>query len=189
MSDNDFTRQFEITSPCTENWDAMVGNDRIRFCSHCQLSVHDLSQLNTKQIRRLILKSRGRLCVRYSSVNPQPAVTPIRVLHKIGRRTSMIAASAFSASLGLANAMGASTVPRNELTAAHLQNSVSSMSPVMSYVDGGTAALYGLIFDPAGAVIPSAALTITNSENNAVVMTYSDGTGQYKFSGLQPGIY
>jgi hypothetical protein len=101
----------------------------------------------------------------------------------------MIAASAFSASLGLASAMGASTVPRNELTAANLHNSVSSMSSVLSYVDGGTAALYGVIFDPAGAVIPSATLTITNSENNVVVMAYSGGTGQYKFSGLPPGTY
>src|SRR6476660_5335876 len=118
MSDNDFTRQFEITSPCTENWDAMIGNDRVRFCSHCQLSVHDLSQLNRKQIRRLVLKSKGRLCVRYSSLSPQPAVIPVRVLYKIGRRTSMIAASAFSATLGLSSAMAASNPSGNEFNPA-----------------------------------------------------------------------
>jgi hypothetical protein len=56
-------------------------------------------------------------------------------------------------------------------------------------VDGGTAAVYGVIFDPAGAVIPSATITIINVENNVVVMTYTDGTGQYRLSGLEPGMY
>jgi len=189
MSDNDFTRQFEITSPCTENWDAMIGNDRVRFCSHCQLSVHDLSQLNKKQIRRLILKSKGRLCVRYSSLNPRPTVTPVRVLHKIGRRTSMIAASAFSATLGLSGAMAASNVSRNELNPPHLRNSISATSSTNSFVDGGTAAVYGVIFDPAGAVIPSATITIINAENNVVVMAYTDDIGQYRLTGLEPGTY
>ncbi|HEY6243502.1 MAG TPA: ankyrin repeat domain-containing protein [Pyrinomonadaceae bacterium] len=186
MSDNDFTRQFEITSPCTENWDVMIGNDRVRFCSHCQLSVHDLSQLNRKQIRRLILKSKGRLCVRYSTVNPRP--TPVRVLHKIGRRTSIIAASAFSATLGLSSAMAASSVPANKFRSTCVRNSTpaSRLKPI---VDGGTAAVYGVIFDPAGAVIPSATITIINVENNVVVMTYTDGTGQYRLSGLEPGMY
>ena len=109
MADNDFAKRFEITSPCTEDWDAMLGNDRIRFCSHCQRSVHDLSQLNRKQIRRLILKSNGRLCVRYSAVNPKPPATPARVLYKIGRRTSIIAASAFSASLSISSAIAANS--------------------------------------------------------------------------------
>jgi carboxypeptidase family protein/ankyrin repeat protein len=189
MSDNDFTRQFEITSPCTENWDAMIGNDRVRFCSHCQLFVNDLSQLNRKQIRRLILKSKGRLCVRYSSVNPRPTVTPVRVLHKIGRRTSMVAASAFSATLGLTSAMAASNVSRHEFNPAYLHNSISSTSSINSFVDGGTAAVYGVIFDPAGAVIPSATITIINVENNVVVLTYTDGTGQYRLTGLEPGTY
>jgi len=189
MSDNDFARQFEITSPCTENWDAMFGNDRIRFCSHCQRSVHDLSQLNRKQIRRLILKSKGRLCVRYSAVNPSPPVTPLKVLHKIGRRTSMIAASAFSATLGLSSAMASSGVPRNEFSRTYLHNWIAATSSINSFVDGGTAAVYGVIFDPAGAVITSATITITNTETNEVQMTYTDGTGQYKLSGLQPGTY
>ena len=189
MSDNDFAKQFEITSPCTENWDAMIGNDRIRSCSHCQLSVHDVSQLNRKQIRRLISKSNGRLCVRYSSVNPPPTVTRVRVLHKIGRRTSMIAVSAFSATLGLSNAMAASNVSRNEFNPAHLHNRISAAGSTNSFVDGGTAALYGVVFDPAGAVIPSATITIVNVENNVVVMTYTDGTGQYRLTGLEPGIY
>src|SRR5262249_54548741 len=106
----------------------------------------------------------------------------------IGRRTSKIAASAFSATLGLSSAMGSGSVPRNEFSGGFLQNSISASSSV-PYVDGGTAAVYGVIFDPAGAVIPSATITILNIENNVVVVTYTDGTGQYRLSDLEPGIY
>ena len=187
MADNDFAKRFEITSPCTEDWDAMLGNDRIRFCSHCQRSVHDLSQLNRKQIRRLILKSNGRLCVRYSAVNPKPTATPARVLYKIGRRTSMIAASAFSASLSISSAMAANSQKPDYR--AHLRDDTSVSYSAIYNATGATAALYGIVFDPAGAVIPSATITITNVENREVLVAYTDGVGQYKLSGLQPGTY
>ena len=187
MADNDFAKRFEITSPCTEDWDAMLGNDRIRFCSHCQRSVHDLSQLNRKQIRRLILKSNGRLCVRYSAVNPKPPATPARVLYKIGRRTSMIAASAFSASLSISSAIAANSQKTDYR--AYLRDDTSVRYSAIYNATGATAALYGIVFDPAGAVIPSATITITNVENREVLVAYTDGVGQYKLSGLQPGTY
>src|SRR5262245_35183281 len=173
MADNDFAKRFEITSPCTENWDAMIGNDRIRFCSHCQRSVHDLSQLNGKQIRRLILKSKGRLCVRYSAVNPRPAVTPARVLHKIGRRTSMLAASAFSASLSISSAAAANT-PKPDYR-AWLRDEISAVYSKTDNATGTTASLYGSIFDPNGAVIPAATIEMTNVETQEKVVSYTDG--------------
>ena len=189
MSDNDFAKRFEITSPCTEDWDTMTGNDSIRFCSHCQRSVHDLSQLNRKQIRRLILKSKGRLCIRYSAVNPRPIVSSGRVLYKIRRRTSILAASAFSASLSLSSAMAASAVATKDFS-----DSSSNHSAAMRYVEkvyeaGATAALYGIIFDPNGAVIPGATITLTNLETREVTSAYSDGSGEYRFPSLSPGTY
>ena len=187
MSDNDFVKQFEITSPCTEDWDAMIGNDQIRFCSHCQRSVHDLSQLNRKQIRHLISKSKGHLCVRHSAVNPRPAATPARVLYKIGRRTSMIAASAFSASLSISSAMAANIQKPDY--GEYLRDDSCVMYSTIINATGATAALYGMVFDPAGAAIPGASITITNVEHHEVVMAYTDGAGQYRLSGLQPGIY
>src|SRR5215471_12371957 len=101
MSSNDYAARFEISSPCTEDWDSMAGNDQIRFCSHCQRSVHDFSQLTRKQIKKLVAKSKGRLCVKYSAVTAPPPISPAQTLYKLGRRTSMIAASAFSASLSI----------------------------------------------------------------------------------------
>lgn len=188
MSADDFAKRFEITSPCTENWDAMIGNEQIRFCSHCQRSVHDLSTLNRKQIRRLILKSKGRLCVRYSSVNPRPTFAPGRVLYKIGRRTSILATSAFSASLSISSAMAANAVSTQDVRAS-LNNVVAASYLNLTYLSSGSAAMYGVIFDPNGAVITGATITLTNVESREITRAYTDGSGQYSFPSLQPGTY
>ena len=112
MSNKDVFAQINISSPCTADWDSMIGNDQIRFCQHCQLTVHNLSQISDKQLRRLIAKAESRLCVRYAQ--PKKSVqSAARVLHQIGRRTSVIAASAFTASLGLSSSL-AGTLPFKE---------------------------------------------------------------------------
>jgi ankyrin repeat protein len=70
-----------------------------------------------------------------------------------------------------------------------LRDDVSVISSKIENASDGTATVYGVIFDPAGAVITSAVITITNIENKEAQTTYTDGTGQYKLSGLQPGTY
>src|SRR6267142_2845029 len=97
MSAKDVFAQIRITSPCETDWDSMIGNDRIRFCRHCQLSVHNLLLMTSKEARRLVARSQGRLCIRYSPLDRSVhAALPTPILHGIGRRTSILAAGAFS---------------------------------------------------------------------------------------------
>ena len=49
--------------------------------------------------------------------------------------------------------------------------------------------LTGSVGDPTGAAIPGAAITLTNTETNAVREQSTDEAGRYSFSGLQPGPY
>ena len=49
--------------------------------------------------------------------------------------------------------------------------------------------LSGTVGDPTGAAIPGAAITLTNTETNAVREQSTDEAGRYSFSGLQPGPY
>jgi hypothetical protein len=180
MASDDFVSRFQITSPCTQDWDSMVGNDQIRFCTHCQRSVHDFSTMNRKQIKRLVAKSKGQLCVRYSTVNPRPIITP-PVLYKIGKRTSKIAAGAFTATLGLSNAIAANTVSKQY--SVFNKDIVAATSQLGGrLVTGGTANLSGTIFDPNGAAIPGATITLTNVETKQIVSTVSDGSGIYTLS-------
>ena len=54
-----------IASPCTADWDSMIGNDRTRFCSQCELNVFNLSAMTRAEAEHLIANAEARLCVRF----------------------------------------------------------------------------------------------------------------------------
>jgi hypothetical protein len=75
----------------------MIGDERIRFCSQCQLSVNNVSEMTRKEIRKLIAKSEGTICVRYTQPGP-----PRQIVSPPGRRGELnisVSCRAFSASL------------------------------------------------------------------------------------------
>src|SRR6266700_2676130 len=49
--------------------------------------------------------------------------------------------------------------------------------------------IQGTVTDAQGAVLPGVALTLRNTETGTVRTTVSEGDGQYRFAGLQPGTY
>ncbi len=54
-----------IASPCSQDWDEMIGTERKRFCGECKLNVYNLSGMTQTEAENLILNSEGRLCVRF----------------------------------------------------------------------------------------------------------------------------
>ncbi len=54
----------DIARPCPADWDAMHGNDQVRFCDHCQLNVYNLSQMTRSAAEQLLIEKEGHLCVR-----------------------------------------------------------------------------------------------------------------------------
>lgn len=58
-------QNLHIATPCTADWNKMVGNEAVRFCGECKLNVYNLSSLNQAQAEDLIQKTEGKLCVRY----------------------------------------------------------------------------------------------------------------------------
>jgi hypothetical protein len=57
----------KIAAPCPANWDQMFSfeDDRVRFCSQCNLNVYNLSDMSRQEAEALITKTEGRLCVRF----------------------------------------------------------------------------------------------------------------------------
>lgn len=53
-----------IASPCPAAWADMAGDDRVRHCAQCNLSVFDLSELTATEAVALIEAKEGHLCVR-----------------------------------------------------------------------------------------------------------------------------
>lgn len=187
MSARDLSKQIEIKTPCTADWDSMIGNDRIRFCEHCNLTVNDLSNLTPKRVRRLIVKSRGRLCVRYRRLpdgSPLLKAVP-KQLHTIGRRASRIAAGAFTATLSLSNAVAHTAIDHvtRERMFAYSQVGASLMPLNFGAV------IKGKVTDAHGAVIQGAGVTLGTNDTEFLSGTLTDAAGEYRFEGLQPGTY
>src|SRR5687768_5233387 len=55
----------KIASPCSADWEAMIGNNRQRYCGECKLNVYNLSGMSRTEAENLLLQSEGRVCVRY----------------------------------------------------------------------------------------------------------------------------
>jgi ankyrin repeat protein len=99
----------------------------------------------------------------------------------------MIVAGAFSASLSLSSAVGG-THPRQ----ASLPGQIAVATRQHLFepaLHGGTGSLHGVIFDPNGAVIIGAAVTLINSETRQILSVVSDGEGAYEFTGIEIGTY
>lgn len=52
----DLLDDIRIASPCTADWNDMVGDDRVRFCSHCQKNVYNLSAMPREEAIRLVTR-------------------------------------------------------------------------------------------------------------------------------------
>lgn len=98
-----------VSEPCSVEWGSMAGDERARFCVHCRLHVHNLSEVTPREALDLVLRSGGRLCLR---IERDPAGLPrtrplVEPVYQLGRRVSRLTAGAFGAALTLCAAAGA----------------------------------------------------------------------------------
>jgi TonB family protein len=98
----------KIAAPCPADWSSMNGNDRVRFCSHCQLNVYNLSAMTKNEAELLIQQTEGRLCVRYYQRADGTILTqncPVG-LQALKQRVSRIATAIASAFLSFFSSVG-----------------------------------------------------------------------------------
>ena len=65
---NKFTNplnNIKVASPCSADWNEMIGDDRKRFCGSCKLNVYNLSGMTKNEAEKLLINAEGRLCVRF----------------------------------------------------------------------------------------------------------------------------
>ena len=55
MSDHEITlEQIQINKPCPVSWDEMAGDEKMRYCGHCKLSVFNLSAMDRDEAERFL---------------------------------------------------------------------------------------------------------------------------------------
>lgn len=185
MAPKHFLNNLTVPSPCTADWSSMTGTDRVRFCEHCNLQVHNLSQITRTQAQRLISRSNGRLCVRYHlDAEGRPDTLAFsQKLHRIGRRTSQLAAGAFTATLSITSAVAESS-QRYQSENCNFPNATET-DRVWPLGSG----IAGTIKDPNGAVIPGASISVWAERSGVVLYASSDFNGEFRIDNLEAGLY
>ena len=166
-----------VQSPCSEPWEEMTGTERVRFCSHCEKSVNNISEMTRKEVARLVRRSGGSLCVRYRT-DPKTNA-PI-----FGHRVAAFARHGAAAGVLGASLLGANAVyAQGEVTPQLVQIERTEKTGTAS------AKISGYVTDPAGAVIPYAIVTLTNQATMMAFVQNASGEGFYEFKDLEAGSY
>jgi hypothetical protein len=98
----------KVASPCSQDWDAMIGNERKRFCGDCKLNVYNLSGMTRTEAENLLINSEGRLCVRFYQRADGTVLTkdcPVG-WQALKKRVSKTAAAFVSLFFGLLSGLG-----------------------------------------------------------------------------------
>jgi hypothetical protein len=187
VSKKQFLEQIEVKNPCSEDWERMTGNDKIRFCSHCNLNVRNLSAMTRREALKIVRRSQGRICVRYVQ-NPVDK-TPVFAdrLYQITRRAG-IAAGVLGASLSFSTLTYAQGNPvllkRNADSPAEI-----SRENEADKTGGAAASVAGVVTDPEGAVIPNITVVLLDGDKREKRRVASNEEGFYEFKNVAAGNY
>jgi len=54
----------KVATACPARWEDMAGDERARFCQHCQKHVYNFSAMTAKEVEELVVAKEGALCGR-----------------------------------------------------------------------------------------------------------------------------
>jgi ankyrin repeat protein len=195
MSKKSFIDSVRVASPCSEDWEKMEGNERVRFCSHCSKHVNNLSDMTRKEAMRLVRASGGKLCIRYI---PDPHTKrPLfaEQLLQITRRTPRLTAGVMSASLSLSTLAYAQTEAQPSLhdNNANIVSTVNannnSEGEEAESSDPALGSVEGFIWDTSGKGVPEVRLILIDSDSDDTEYETTDENGYYQFNDLEEGTY
>lgn len=101
-------RNLKVAQPCPADWNAMAGNDRVRYCGQCQLNVYNLSGMAQIEAERLVTQAEGRVCVRFYRRADGTVLTqdcPVG-LRAVKQKVSRWATAVFASVLGFFSGVG-----------------------------------------------------------------------------------
>lgn len=177
MQKKHFIDSIRVANPCSEKWEEMTGNDRVRFCSHCAKDVNNISEMTRKEARRLVRKSDGLLCVKYRTDPTTNAPIFARRASSLARHG--VAAGVLSASLLTAGVYAQGEAQGQQLVQIERAEKTGDASAKIS----------GYVTDPNGAVIPYALVSIGNQETLLSQVQNASAEGFYEFKDLAAGKY
>jgi hypothetical protein len=98
--------RLRVASPCPADWNAMQGDDRVRFCGQCEKNVYNISAMTHAEAEDLIREKEGKLCVRFYQRTDGTVLTADCPVGRRRRRKRHIVMLAGTAGLALVAAAG-----------------------------------------------------------------------------------
>jgi len=184
MAKKDLFDSIAVPEPCPQSWDAMVGDNKARFCASCEKDIYNLSEMTRGEAKKLIFQSKESVCVRLEKDTHGKVKTLKRQLHQITRQVP-IAAGVLSASLAFAAVADAQRKPP-----PRPRPPVGKLVFNKDILDAkSTASISGTITDVQGAVIPNVQIVLLDAKNKKVQTTQSNNDGFYEFKNIKAGVY
>lgn len=181
--------RLRIATPCPISWEQMTGDNRVRFCDHCQLNVYNISELSSIEADTLIASTEGRLCARLfrrvdGTVLTKDCPVGLRALRRrVAKRTAAMFAAIVSLSVGV---FGQHASTKNGKTACTPQTKITRTNATSN---PNERALYGSVIDPNGAVVAGAGVKLENAQATETWRTSTNDEGRFGFGSVAAGTY
>ena len=183
--------QLSIPSPCSADWSDLVGDDRTRYCEHCDKHVYDFSKMTATEAVALLVTLRGRVCARISWQADGTVLTeePLPVLPVVRRRASPLASVAVTTLITI-SASSAGHPPAQAASVVQTNLDSSKRNPAqMPQPSDATASIAGTVLDQNGAVIPGAKVSLISEASGETRVVTSSDSGEFRFSGQGEGAF
>jgi hypothetical protein len=169
--------ELRIASPCSADWDRMVGDDRVRHCAECNLDVYNFSAMASAEVERIVAERQGRLCARFYQRHDGTMLTqncPVG-FRAVVRRVSRIAGAALTAAMSAVPAMSGSILPKQ--------------NPFLLQIQAAQTGLTLEVTNAIGAIIGKTSVTVLNEQTGAKREMVSDANGRLRVVDLPAGKY
>ena len=169
--------RISIASPCSADWNRMVGTESVGYCPECKLNVYNFLEMSSSEVDRIIAQREGRLCARYYQRTDGTMLTqncPVG-FRTVMRRVSILASAAMTALMSVGPVMAGPSLPRNSRQLIQIQQ--AQAGPALEVVDAS------------GAVITRAWVIIVNEKTGVETMAQTDERGRLRIPDLPSGIY
>ena len=167
-----------IASPCPADWEKMIGDERVRHCSECNLNVYNFSAMTEREISQLISANPGRrLCSRFyrradGMILTQDCPWSLRIM---ARKASRIASAVLTALMSVTVAGAKTKSPKPTCECSQVQQKDSGIKLTVT--------------DPDGAVIPNAEITLESKSGKEKLAGSSGPSGEWSAIKLASGEY
>lgn len=179
-------KSLRIAAPCPVGWERMAGDNRVRFCSECNLHVYNIAELTRKEATDLITATEGRLCGRIYRRSDGTVITkdcPIG-LGAIRRRMARVSGAIFAGVVALSSAVFGQKPTQQKDSSCKQQVTISRKQ-----TEGEASVITGTILDTQGAVVPGARIKVIDQTSKKSSETTSDDEGCFRIAISGPGPY